>query len=67
MFKQSIVAFLQISIVLLFVVPSSAHAYLDPGTTSFILQILSAALVTALAFWGKLKSTIKGFFQKKEK
>ena len=41
-----------------------AHAYLDPGTGSYILQILIAGLVGALfmlkMFWGR----IVGFFSK---
>jgi hypothetical protein len=41
-----------------------AHAYLDPGTGSYILQILIAALFGALfmlkVFWGR----IVGFFSK---
>jgi len=41
-----------------------AHAYLDPGTGSYILQILIASLFGALfmlkVFWGR----IVGFFSK---
>ena len=48
----------------LFVFPAQAHAYLDPGTGSYILQLALAALVGALfavrLFWGR----IKAFFQK---
>ena len=41
-----------------------AHAYLDPGTGSYLLQILIASLVGAVfmlkVFWGR----IMGFFSK---
>lgn len=41
---------------------SPAHAYLDPGTGSYVLQVLLAALVAGLygikQYWYK----IKGFF-----
>lgn len=44
--------------------PAQAHAYLDPGTGSYFIQIALAALVGALfairLFWGR----IKAFFQK---
>jgi hypothetical protein len=40
--------------------PSSAHAYLDPGTGSSLLQILLAALFAALfclkLAWAKIKT-----------
>lgn len=46
--------------------PQYAYAYIDPGTGSFVLQAVIAALVsiffTIKAFWGK----IKGLFIKKE-
>jgi hypothetical protein len=44
--------------------PREAHAYLDPGTGSYILQILLAGLLGALfmlkVYWGR----IVGFFSK---
>lgn len=44
--------------------PSHAYAYLDPGTGSYIFQILIAVAVGGLfaikLFWGK----IKAFFNK---
>jgi hypothetical protein len=48
----------------LFLFPVPAHAYLDPGTGSYLLQVALAALVGTLfavrLFWGR----IKAFFQK---
>lgn len=44
--------------------PSSAHAYLDPGTGSYLFQLLIAGLVggafAVKIFWAR----IKAFFQK---
>ncbi len=48
--------------------PGEAHAYLDPGTGSYVLQILSAALVGAAvaikAFWINIKLFINKLFNK---
>ena len=47
-----------------FVFPRTAHAYLDPGSTSYALQMVIAALVAAgfaiKTYWGKLKSFFSG-------
>ncbi len=51
-------------VVAVFLFPMQAHAYLDPGTGSYFIQIALAAIVGALfavrLFWGR----IKAFFQK---
>lgn len=51
--------------VLLVCFPSNGFAYLDPGTGSYVLQILAAALFTGVfvlkTWWRK----IIGFFKKK--
>ncbi len=43
-------------------------AYLDPGSGSFLLQLLIAAIlggVIALrAYWGKIKNFFKGIFSR---
>jgi len=48
----------------------SGNAYLDPGSGSFLLQILLAALLGGLfvlrSYWGKLKSFITNLFSKEE-
>ncbi len=48
------------------VAPSAAHAYLDPGSGSYILQILVAGLVAASfvvrAFWTNLKGFVAHVF-----
>lgn len=57
-------AFIFITFICLFF-PRSSHAYIDPGTGSFILQVTIATLLSSLlavkVFWGK----IKDFFLKK--
>ena len=48
-----------------------AHAYLDPGTGSIILQAIIAVIATAGAtiafYWRKIKMKIKDLFVKKDK
>jgi hypothetical protein len=48
--------------------PMNAHAYIDPGTGSFIIQVvigvLAGALVTLKIFWGKVKIFFKIKFSK---
>lgn len=45
-------------VLLLWLVPAAAPAYIDPGTGSYVFQTLVAALVTAgfllRAFWGRV-------------
>ncbi|MFC2149066.1 hypothetical protein ACFLQ8_00020 [Candidatus Auribacterota bacterium] len=60
-----------ILLTLLFLVfPRNAHAYLDPGSVSYMLQIIIAALLGSLfaikMFWGRIKEFIKGVFSKKK-
>jgi hypothetical protein len=60
-----IMFFIFIALVLVF--PSSAHAYLDPGTGSFVVQIIIAGVaVVALnikIFWQKIKKLFLHFFK----
>lgn len=48
------------------IAPTFAYAYIDPGTGSYIFQIIAAALFGGLfalkQFWGK----IIGFFKKEQ-
>jgi len=43
-----------------------AYAYLDPGTGTFILQILAAGVVGGLFYIRRIVETIKGFFIKQD-
>jgi len=46
------------------------HAYLDPGSGSYIIQLVVAGLLGgSLAikiFWGNIKTFVSGLFSKKE-
>jgi hypothetical protein len=45
-------------------------AYLDPGSGSFILQLLIAAILGGLiavrAYWGKVKNFLRGIISREE-
>lgn len=55
----------------LVVVPMPAHAYLDPGTGSYILQIAAAAIFGSLfalkVWWRQVTGFISKMFGRKEK
>lgn len=42
-----------------------AHAYLDPGTGSVIIQAVIAVFVAFGVFWGRVKSFLSGLFSRK--
>ena len=48
----------------IFFLPSTSHAYIDPGTGSLILQALVAAGITALAFLRGVRMKIAEFFRR---
>jgi hypothetical protein len=52
-------------------IPRDAFAYLDPGTGSYIFQLLIAGLLGALfaikVFWIRIKTFLAGLFSKKNK
>lgn len=58
-------------ITFLAVVPSRAHAYLDPGTGSYILQVVGAILFAGIfvvkGFWQQIKDFINHTILRKEK
>lgn len=53
------------------IIPRSAHAYLDPGSASYAIQILIGALVGVLvavkAFWRQIKFFFQGLFSKEKR
>ncbi len=57
-----LLAYVHVNIFFLF--PDNAHAYIDPGTGSLILQVLAAAAFSVLAFWRGLREKIMNFFNK---
>jgi len=62
--------FLYLVISILFLLTSRAHAYLDPGTGSIILQAILAFIAASIAtlsfYWNKFKMFISKFFKKKD-
>lgn len=48
------------------IAPAQAHAYLDPGTGSLLLQGLAAGFVAVLAFWGRLRKTFSAYLNRKK-
>jgi len=57
--------------VIFFAFPARVFAYIDPGTGSYLLQILLAGLFGGLLFlrifWKKVKAFFTGLFAKKLK
>ena len=51
--------------------PASAHAYLDPGTGSYILQIVIGSLLavafTIKAFWHRIRAFLENLVSSKRK
>ncbi len=49
-------------------IPSTSHAYLDPGTSSFILQILFASCIGAMftikMYYRKMKEKFSSLFSR---
>lgn len=50
---------------------SETHAYIDPGTTSYVLQLVIAGLVAASfgikTFWGKIRTFFVGLISQEQK
>ncbi|MFC2166584.1 hypothetical protein ACFLQZ_01310 [Acidobacteriota bacterium] len=57
------------SFILFLFLSKNVYAYLDPGTGSYLIQVLLAAVVgigvAYRFFWGKIKATFKKIFSKK--
>ena len=53
------------------IIPGNAYCYIDPGTGSFMLQILVGiiigAIVTLKVYWAKTKIFLSGLFSSKKK
>lgn len=56
---------------LLLLSPTSAHAYLDPGTGSYVVQMIIAGLLGAAfavkMYWLRIKRFVSGLFSKNER
>jgi hypothetical protein len=52
------------------VLDREAYAYLDPGTGSYIVQIIAGSILVVTTsigfFWGHIKQIVGSFFKKKE-
>ena len=55
---------------LYFVLPATAHAYLDPGSGSYFFQLIVAGLFGAAfvikLYWKKITSWLSRFFSRKK-
>ena len=64
--RTTLGAGLMFLVVVTFLFPMQAHAYLDPGTGSYFIQIALAAIVGALfavrLFWGRIKAFVHRLF-----
>ncbi len=62
--------FILLLAVLFFIIPKNAHAYLDPGAGSYILQIVGATLFVGLFaiknFWKQIRNFFSNLFSKKD-
>jgi hydrogenase-4 membrane subunit HyfE len=56
--------------VFVMVFPARAHAYLDPGTGSYILQVIAAVLFAGLflikTWWTQIRNFISRIFRRKD-
>jgi hypothetical protein len=56
---------------LLLLAPDTAHAYLDPGTGSYVLQMIIAGVLGAAfavkMYWFRIKRFVAGIFSKNER
>ena len=63
--------YILVMIMFIFFLNDNAHAYLDPGSGSIILQailgFIAAALATASYYWTKLKIFFSKLFKKEKK
>ena len=62
--------FLSLIVTLQFTFSQNAYAYLDPGTGSYVFQVLIATFIGALftikMYWQKIKHAIVNLFSKKQ-
>ena len=69
-YKQKIIMYIFLGILYL-IFPRAIYGYLDPGTGSYILQIILAVFVgaafTIKIYWAKIKNVFVNIFSKKDK
>ena len=47
--------------------PGVAHAYIDPGTGSILVQALIAAVAMVGVFFGRIRAAIRQYLTRKDK
>ena len=69
--KLSSIQFLLLGLIFFIASTKTAHAYLDPGTGSYILQILAAGILGGLfavkTFWHQITTFLMDIFSGKKK
>ncbi len=67
--KKKTIAFVAMTATIVLLFPKPAHAYLDPGTGSYLLQLLIAGVLASLfavkLFWKQVKTFLKKCIGKK--
>lgn len=67
-YPYKIMIYIGLAFSLLIIFPCYAYAYLDPGTGSYILQILIAAVFGTLfalkRYWHRMKSLLSNSFKR---
>jgi hypothetical protein len=70
MSRKKIIYGLSLLLALQVLLAQNANAYLDPGTGSYVFQVLIATLIGALftikMYWQKIKNSIVNLFTKKQ-
>lgn len=68
--KNAAVIFMAFHLISL-IIPGDAHAYINPGSGSFIVQVIIASLlggaVTAKLYWSGIKNFFKRLFSGRKK
>ncbi|MBN2531608.1 MAG: hypothetical protein JXB88_01885 [Spirochaetales bacterium] len=69
--KRTICTMCIMSLILFMTIPTMAFGYIDPGTGSYLLQILIASLLGSLLalkiFWQKVKTFFVNIIGRKQK
>lgn len=69
-FVTSFMTLLIVAVLVCLIFPRPAYAYLDPGTGSYILQLLIAGLLGAAfavkLFWKNIRAFFTGLFSSEE-
>lgn len=63
---KKLIAALYVLFICIFVMEKPAHAYIDPGVGSMLLQGLAAALISGLVFFRRFRDALFGIFSKKD-